>query len=142
MNEFQERLNELILENNLNRLNLAKTIGISSTTINGYFNNNYYPTLDIAIKLCKYFHCSLDYLFGLSDFKLNANSNNKSFIENIDHLLQINNLSISKFLNDLQMSEYNYYRWKNLQTPKTGNLVVIANYFGVGLDFLVGNVNK
>ena len=71
-----------------------------------------------------------------------ANSNNKSFIENIDHLLQINNLSISKFLKDLQMSEYNYYRWKNLQTPKTGNLVVIANYFGVGLDFLVGNVNK
>ena len=38
MTEFQERLNELLEEKNLSRLKLANSIGITSTTINGYFN--------------------------------------------------------------------------------------------------------
>ena len=31
------------------------------------FNKDYYPEIDIAIKMAKYFNCSLDYLFGLTD---------------------------------------------------------------------------
>ena len=40
----------------------------------------------------------------------------------------------------LNMSEYNYYRWKNGLFPRTNNLIEIAKYFNVSLDFLVGDV--
>ena len=39
MNSFQESLNDLLKEKGISRLKLANAIGISSTTINGYFNN-------------------------------------------------------------------------------------------------------
>ena len=55
MNEFQERLQELLIENDLSRLQLAKRLNISSTTINGYFNNDYYPKIEIAIVMANFF---------------------------------------------------------------------------------------
>ncbi len=140
MNIFQERLQELLEECSLSRLALANKIGISSTTVNGYFNKNYYPELSIAIKMANYFNCSLDYLFGLSDNKEIANKNNKPFFENFKALLKLSNLSIASVLKKLQMSEYNYYRWKEGKIPKTNNLLAIASYFEVGVDYLVGNV--
>ena len=139
MTEFQERLSELLEENNLSRLKLANSIGITSTTINDYFNKNYYPKIDIAIKMAKFFNCSLDYLFGLTEERNNANLNNQEFLYNFNLLLNKNKLSISKAMKNLQMSEYNYYRWKKGMFPKTNNLVDIAKYFGTSIDFLVGN---
>ena len=138
MNNFQERLKELLEENSLNRLQLAKAISVSSTTINGYFNNNYYPQIEIAIKMASYFNCSLDYLFGLSEEKINNDKSNNSFITNFHNLIKLNKLSIAGTLKALQMSEYNYYRWKKGMFPKTSNLIEIAQFFDVSIDFLVG----
>lgn len=142
MNGFQERLQELIMDNNLNRLQLSKILKISSTTINGYFNNNYYPQINIALEMARYFNCSLDYLFGLSDEMKNNNSNTNEFINNFKFLIEQKNLSIAKCLKQLKMSEYNYYRWKNGQFPKTNNLIDIAKYFDISIDWLIGNVKK
>lgn len=138
MNQFQERLQELLDERKLNRLQLSKIIGISSTTINGYFNNDYYPQIDIAIKMAQFFECSLDYLFGLSDERIFTNKNKRPFIENLHNLIKINKLSIANTLSDLKMSEYNYYRWKKGMFPKTSNLIEIAKYFDVSIDYLIG----
>lgn len=140
MTEFQERLQDLILENNLNRYKLSKILNISSTTVNGYFNKNYYPEIEIAKKISKFFNCSLDYLFGLSDEIKNTNTNKKSFIENFQQLIKQKNLSIKNALEGLKMSEYNYYRWKDGKFPKTSNLIDIAKYFDISFDWLIGNV--
>lgn len=140
MTEFQERLQDLIIENNLNRYKLSKILNISSTTVNGYFNKNYYPEIEIAKKISKFFNCSLDYLFGLSDEIKNTNTNKKSFIENFQQLIKQKNLSIKNALEGLKMSEYNYYRWKDGKFPKTSNLIDIAKYFDISFDWLIGNV--
>ncbi len=139
--KFKQRLEELLKENGLNRLKLANKIGVSSTTINGYFNDNYYPRIDVAVKMAKEFNCSLDYLFGLDDenfdgFGLN---NSNSFIQNFDILLKQNNLSIMGALKQMNLGEYDYYRWKKGMFPKTSNLIVIAKFFDVSLDMLVGD---
>ena len=138
--KFKQRLIELLKENGLNRLKLANKIGVSSTTINGYFNDNYYPRIDVAVKMAKEFNCSLDYLFGLDDenFEGFATNNSNSFIDNFDILLNQNNLSIVGALKQMNLGEYDYYRWKKGMFPKTSNLIVIANFFGVSLDMLVG----
>lgn len=142
MNSFQESLNELLVECNLSRLQLANKLNISSTTINGYFNRGYYPKIDIAIQMAKFFNCSLDFLFGLSDKRESLNRNNNSFFENLDRLIKASKVSISQTLKNLNMSEYDYYRWKKGQIPKTINLIEIAKYFNVSVESLIGSLLK
>ena len=139
--KFKQRLTELLKENGLNRLKLANKIGVSSTTINGYFNDNYYPRIDVAVKMAKEFNCSLDYLFGLDDENFDGFvvNNLNSFIQNFDILLKQNNLSIMGALKQMNLGEYDYYRWKKGMFPKTSNLIVIAKFFDVSLDMIVGN---
>lgn len=138
MNEFQKRLTELLINNNLTQLKLGNAIGISSTAINGYFNENYYPALDVCKKLAKYFDCSINYILGLSENKENKNTNTNDFFTNFNKLMKETKLSIKKTLENLQMSEHNYYRWRDGQIPKTVNLVEIAEYFNVSVDYLIG----
>ncbi len=138
--EFKERLQELLEEHKINRYALSKKLGVSSTTINGYFNKNYYPEIDIAIKLSRYFKCSLNYLLGLSDINNYCEGlfDSKLFIVRFDLLRKANGLSINAVMEDLKMSEYNYYRWKAGRFPKTSNLIDVAKYFDVSIDYLVG----
>ena len=142
MNNFQERLKELLEDNNLSRLQLAKILNISSTTINGYFNKNYYPNIEIAVAMSKYFNCSLNFLFGLTDDKKNFDKSNNAFFENFSMLIKENKISVAKTMKNLNMSEYNYYRWRDGLIPKTVNIIDIAKYFDVSIDFLLGNTIK
>ena len=142
MNEFQERLQELLVENNLSRLQLAKRLGISSTTINGYFNDDYYPKIEIAIAMANFFNCSLDFLFGLSDINDYSNRNNNSFFENFNKLIKTSGISIVQTMKNLKMSEYNYYRWRDGLLPKTINLIDLAKYFDVSVEYLLGDKLK
>ena len=140
MNDFQEKLQELLVEHNLSRLQLAKALNISSTTINGYFNNDYYPKIEIAIAMANYFNCSLDFLFGLSETNDYSIRNNNSFFENLNNLIKSSGISIAQTMKNLKMSEYNYYRWRDGILPKTVNLIDLAKYFEVSIDYLLGKI--
>lgn len=141
MNDFQERLTELLQDNNLTRQKFAQNINKQFSTINEYFLNDYYPKIDLAITISNYFNVSLDYLFGLSDIKNNINKNNRPFFENFNVLVKTNKKSILKTMEDMNFKESNYYRWKNGLIPRTNNLLTIAKYFDVSLDYLIGRTN-
>lgn len=136
MNNFQERLQELLIENNLNKLQLANKIFVHHETINGYFNDNLYPEIHIAKRMANYFNCSLDYLFGLSDKFKNNETNYLTFAETIRKLLNDNHKSIETAMKELNMSEANYYRWKKGTKPLTSVIITIAKYFDVSVDYL------
>jgi len=143
MNNFQERLEEFLIENNLSRLQLAKQIKIHHETINGYFNDNLYPEIHIAKRIADYFDCSLDYLFGLSDKIKNNETNNLTFAETIRKLLDDNHKSIEKAMRELNMNEANYYRWKKGTKPLTSVIITLAKYFDVSVDYLASEfINK
>ena len=139
MNSFQESLKELLDDNNISRLQLSKKINVDYSTINGYFNKDYYPQLDIAMQIAKFFNCSLDYLYGLSDNKKNENINNLSFYDTLNHLINESKLSLRQVFKDMKVSIANYFRWRDGVIPKTSVLIHISKYFNVGLDYLVGN---
>ena len=141
MNEFQERLCELLAEKNISKLKLAKDLNISDIAIYRYFTRDFYPRIDIANLMANYFDCSLDYLFGLSDERNNKNANAHSFWHNFNALLSENGYSIRKAFSELNMSTYDYYRWKT-QFPKTRALIEIAKFFSVSVDYLVGDIKK
>lgn len=138
MNEFQERLQELLIENELSRLQLSKKIGISFETLNGYFNKDFYPEISIAVKISKYFNCSLSYLLGESEEFKNNERNELTFNETLKMLLKKNKLSPEKLMARLNMSEANYYRWQKGKTkPSMSSVMAIAKYFDVSIDYLV-----
>ena len=139
MNNFQAHLQDLLNEKEMNRKELANKLNISTSAINGYFHKNLFPTSEIAIKIADFFGCSLDYLLGLTedrDFELT--NTNRSFIENYNILLKERGLSIAKSLREMNMGDKNYTVWKKGKIPKTYNLITIAKYFGVSVDFLLG----
>lgn len=139
MNKFQERLQDLLVENELSRLQLSKKIGISFETLNGYFNKDFYPELSVAIKIADYFGCSLNYLMGLTEEFNCVDKNNLPFVETIKKLMKENNLSIERLMKTLNMSEANYYRWKNNNNkPAMQSLIALTKYFDVSIDYLVG----
>lgn len=147
MNDFQERLQELLEDNEINRSTLAKIVGVEPTTINGYFNKGYYPRMDILIKIASHFKCSLDYLLGLSDdkkiiYELSLDNYCVNFISNMVNVVKDSRISISKNMKELKMSEYNYYRWKNGRFPKTVNIISFAKHYDVSIDYLVGRSDK
>lgn len=67
MNKFAERLKELREEKGLSELQLAKVLGISSTTINRWERGLRIPNLDSLVLLSRFFGVSIDYLCGLED---------------------------------------------------------------------------
>lgn len=144
MNKFQESFKELLNEKQINCYQLSKILNIPSSTLNGYLTTKYYPSISNALKMCKYFNCSLDYLFGLSDVRDYCpikKYNSNTFFDNLQNLFVSTNTPIAKALREMKMGEYNYYRWKQGKFPKTSNLIEIAKYFNVSLDFLIGDNN-
>ena len=58
-----ENLTELLKENNMNRTELAKQIGVAPSTINSWFSRNCENiTLSNLIKISKFFNISIDEL--------------------------------------------------------------------------------
>ncbi len=147
MNQFQESIHDLMNEHKLNRVMLAKAVGVTSTTINGFFNYDYYPQIELAIKLSNYFDCSIDYLFGLTDVKtkeydLDMNKVMQNFNDNISSMLKSSGVSNAKAMRDMGMGEFTLYRWRRGMFPKTVTLIAVAKYFGVSVEYLLGHECK
>ena len=76
---FSNRLTELLEDNNLTQIQLAKKIGISNVTISRYFTGERNPRIDVITKIASFFNVSVDYLLGLSDIKsIESSTNNRN----------------------------------------------------------------
>lgn len=64
---FGTRLKELRKSKNLTQQELAEAIGLVKSSISAYEKDLKYPSIDILIKLSKFFGISCDYFLGLSD---------------------------------------------------------------------------
>lgn len=64
---FSERLNDLMIENNINYNTLAKKTSIPVTTLSNYKNRGSLPSITQLSILADFFNCSIDYLVGRED---------------------------------------------------------------------------
>jgi len=65
--KFSKILKELRDSKGISQRQLAKEIGISQSSVHAYEAGEKSPTIDVLLKLAKYFDVSADYLLGLSD---------------------------------------------------------------------------
>ena len=124
---------------------IANGTGISKNQISKYVSGIYLPTLKNALKLSKFFDCSLDYLFGIENIpnKYNAPLGEPIFdvfLERLEKLTLDNSLlSICKEFN---LTRNSFYEWKYKRTfPTMENLIKLALAFDVSIEFLIGRTD-
>lgn len=64
------------------------------------------------------------------------------FYQRLRELLDGRGLSDKEFLSDIGMSKNQMTNWKNGKIPNKSTLLLIANYFGVTMDYLLGREGK
>lgn len=139
MSILSERIKKERENLGMTRDDLAKKIGVSYSAIAMYEQGNREPNRELAIKLCKTFNCSMDYLMGLTNHKFP-----KEELE--DELYQFNlsedelNNALNCFMHDSKQIESLAFALLLSPTPKNEKmsrerkiLVTIMNYI---FDFL------
>lgn len=59
MDVCYNKLFKLLIDKGMNKTTFAKEVGISSNTL-AKLSKNEYVTLNILVKICRYFNCGLD----------------------------------------------------------------------------------
>ncbi len=65
---INEKLKQLRKEKGVSQKEISSAIGITLSAYSNYEQGIREPSIDIIIKLCKYFKVSADYLIGLEDW--------------------------------------------------------------------------
>lgn len=141
MEVFVDNLKELIMESSLSLRKLAKESGVTATQYSRYLKGSI-PTVNITVKIAKYFNCSLDYLFGISSVRQNHftsyNYDIAKFVENYQKLLCENNVTHYKFIKSLGFDESTIRHWKAGSVPRMDIVYLIAKSLNGSIDELIG----
>ena len=64
---LNQRIRELRTLRSISQVELAVALGVTKQSVSNWENDNIQPSIDILIKLAKYFNVSTDYLLALDD---------------------------------------------------------------------------
>lgn len=124
---------------------LADLLGVSQQTISKYENGTREPDIDTLINLSRIFNVSIDYLLGLSTDNQNIyeNFSNDIFQCHVLDELSFYNVSEQNFASEVnidleKMNEYLHGK----KCPSPDELIIIADYLGLSLDFLFGRTER
>lgn len=142
MEIFTENLKDLKNESNKSLRQLAAESGVSAMQYSRYLNGSI-PTIDIILKIAKFFDCSLDYLFGLSNERkvkkyTTYNYDISQFLINYEKLLNQNGLIHYKFIKTIGYDESIIRHWKSGSTPRLDIIYYIAKNLDGSIDDLIG----
>ena len=141
MTEFMKIFQELLDDNNLTIRSFSEKIDTPYQVLYSYKNQDYYPALNIAEKIANYFDCSLNYLFGVDEYLQHEEfkpMNVSEFYPRYIALLEKNNTSHYFLYTRIGLNNSSITKWKNGAVPKIESLKLIAEYFNVSIDYLVG----
>ena len=60
-------IKELRKSFNISQVQLAKELGVTKQCVSNWENDNILPSLDMLLKIAKYFNVTTDYLLGVSN---------------------------------------------------------------------------
>jgi len=142
LSDFIERLSELMLENNLTADRLAANLGINRSTVHRWQKNKRVISLNNVLRLAKFFNCSLEFLIGRTENKLDFTPRVcPPFYERLRQVMNERGITWYRIVKDKVISDANLSTWKNGGATSFGMVIDLANYFGCTLDYLVGLEN-
>lgn len=140
--KFQTRINELVGESDLKKIDLAKAGNFDYRSLSNAIVYGIIPTTSTLVKMANYFKVSMDYLLGRSNKNEYVGLSNTTFKERFELLCQENKVTHYKVSQDCFFDKSNVSRWitKNY-LPTLEILDMIANYFNVSIDYLLGRTD-
>lgn len=64
---LNERIRLLRIEKGISQIQLADALGVTKQSISNWENDNIQPSIEMLVKLSKFFDVSTDYLLGLDE---------------------------------------------------------------------------
>lgn len=142
--EFQQRLQDLIEEKELNRTKIAQQIGVDYRSFSNALNYGILPKPQVLVKMADYFNISISYLLGNTDNDIFIMSKSPSdFHARLESLRKDNNISYYKIAKDCHFDKSCISKWRSLKhIPNLEILELLADYFDVSLDYLLGRTDE
>jgi len=139
MSNLGERLNELMLDKNVDSKKLASDLSVAPQSVNNWKANRTDLGLSYLIRLCRYFQCSLDYLVGRSEHDTKPNKYEiGNFGEQVRKVMNAKGITSYQLRKDTRYDGGYFYVWDKGSDPKLSTLIELANYFKCSPDELVG----
>ena len=142
LSNFVENLSALMAEQHLNAPALAKAIATDRSNITRYLKGERLPKFQIFIALLEYFNVSADVLLGLKEY---VNETHflplPPFGERLREVMKETKTTQYKIELDEKISGNSMYQWLNGESlPTVYNLVKLAKYMDISVDYLLGRV--
>ena len=85
---LNEKIKKLRLSYNISQVELAKALGVSKQCVSNWENDNVQPSVDMLVKISKYFNVTTDYMLDLEDGEyINADGLNEKAIAHLKLLI-------------------------------------------------------
>lgn len=91
---FGDQIKNLRMSKCLNQVEMAKILGVTKQSVSNWENENIMPSVDMLIKLARFFNVSTDYLLGLTE----------KHALNTEGLSEIQIAHIQNIINDIRES--------------------------------------
>lgn len=141
--KFQDRINDLTEECEVNKSALPKLIGVDYRSLANALNYGIVPTPRILIRLADYFNVPIKYILGTSDDEYFVKAKTKSDFKTRFEMLCIEkDVTHYKVSKDLHFDNSYITRWfsKNY-LPSLELLELLCDYFKVSIDYLLGRTD-
>ena len=139
MRQFNEVLAELMLENNYSLERLARKIGVKRVTISRWKSGKQTVLLSNAVKLANCFGCSLEYLTGRTNIKLDFKLRDcPPFYDRLKNVMSNRGVTRYRVAKDSAFSESSFDSWSKGSDPLLRTIIDLADYFGLTIDAFIG----
>lgn len=141
MSKFHERLAGLIIESETSVQELSEKYGFSLSALYKWLRGVCYPSFDNLVLLADNFGCSADYLLGLKDDEVEytANEQRQPFDVLFSDPLKEKNVSEYRLVKQTGLARSKVDEWRKAASlPSVESLVLVAKFFDVTVDRLVG----
>lgn len=139
--EFNVVFKDIMIERNTNIQEISKRTGIDDSVLYDYLYGAL-PDVKYAVKLANDLDCSLNYLMGIDEDPHTTKFKNTYditlFSNRYDKLLKENNITHFKLSKESGLNYSSHYAWRHGSIPNMSSLIIIATYFDVSIDYLVG----
>lgn len=140
--DTETRFADLRLDNDLKQKDVAKILNVLENNYSKWERGITDIPLDKSNELANYYNCSLDYLFGLSEYntkKVRKEINLKLLCERLYKLRKDHNLSQEQLSSVIGFHQRTYSHYEDgSRVPTSFKVYYIALYYKVSLDYLVG----
>lgn len=136
---FQKRINELVAETDLKKVDLAKAGNFDYRSLSNALVYGIIPTTTTLIRMADYFNVSMDYLLGRTDKNDYTESSTITFQERFEKLCEEKGVTHYKVSQECFFDKSNISRWLSKgYLPTLEILDMITKYFNVSIDYILG----